>query len=269
MPLPTPNKNESNENFIDRCMGNPTMNEEYPDESQRRAVCESQWERKDMIKAKGTSAEVLIYDDIGEGWFGGISAKAFAEDIKKLGNIKKIDVRINSYGGSVFDGLAIYNTLKKHSAEVSVAIDGIAASIASIIAMAGDTISIAENGFLMIHDPWSVAMGTAEDLRSEADVMDKVRDSLLDTYMNKATVSRQEISDMMSNETWLTAKEAANTGLVDTLVEETKLAACGNKEILKQFHKIPDSLKQQEKPKLNMAKINAATMQQTLRKLKI
>lgn len=221
-----------------------------------------------MIKAKGTSAEVLIYENIGEGWFGGISAKAFADEIKKLGNVKTINVRINSYGGSVFDGLAIYNTLKKHSAQVNVDIDGIAASIASIIAMAGDTINMAENGLMMIHDPWSVAMGTAEDLRAEADVMDKVRDSLLDTYMTR-TSDRDMISNMMSEETWLTAAEAADIGLVDNLTDQAKLAACANREITKHFRKLPEKLKAHETPRLNASQLYSARMAKTLRKLNL
>ena len=223
------------------------------------------------FKAKGEKAEILIYDDIGEGWFGGISAKSFADEVKKLGNIKEINVRINSYGGSVFDGLAIYNTLKKHPANVTVDVDGIAASIASIIAMAGDTVNIAENGFLMIHDPWTMAMGTAEDLRSEADVMDKVRTSLLDTYMTKATTDRDTISQMMTDETWLTAQEAADIGLVHNLTEEAKLAACANKEIMKQFTKLPDPLKarEAETPRLNAFKVKQARMEQALKRKKL
>ena len=157
MPLPTPKKNENKQSFIDRCMGDDVMTTEYEDQSQRRAVCESQWGQKDMngfeIKCKGTMADILIYEDIGDGWLGGISAKTFADELKKLKNLTQLNVRINSPGGAVFDGLAIYNTLKKHKANVTVSIDGLAASIASVIAMAGDQITMAENALMMIHDP--------------------------------------------------------------------------------------------------------------------
>lgn len=192
------------------------------------------------IQAKGKTAEVLIYDDIGEGWFGGISAKSFADEIKKLGKMDELNVRINSYGGSVFDGLAIYNTLKKNTARIVVDIDGIAASIASIIAMAGDEIRMADNGFMMIHDPWAMAMGTSEDMRREADVLDQVRGSLLDTYMKRATISEDEISTMMTEETWLTAADAVEAGLADEQTEAMAIAAHAKPEILKKFKHMPN-----------------------------
>lgn len=191
------------------------------------------------IKCKADSAEIIIYEDIGEGWLGGLSAKRFADEVKKIGNVKDIAVRINSYGGSVFDGLAMYNTLRNHGARITVQIDGIAASIASIIAMAGDEITIAENGFMMIHDPWVVAAGNAADLREQADLLDKVRGNLLDTYMKKATVPADQISQMMADETWLTADEAVAAGLVDSITEEVKLAACANAQLMAKYRKTP------------------------------
>ncbi len=276
MPLPTPKTDEDKDEFTSRCMGE--LNEEFPDESQRRAVCEAQWQKDEAdnmskfeIKAKGEKAEILIYEDIGEGWLGGISAKLFADEVKKLGKLKEINVRINSYGGSVFDGLAIYNTLRNNPARIVVAIDGIAASIASIIAMAGDEISIAENGFIMIHDPWMVAAGTADDLREQADVMDKIRDSLLDTYMSKTKSDRDEISNMMKDETWLNAQEALDHGFVDSLTGEVKLAACGNTEISSKYRHIPDSLLLQAKetPRKDELKQKFAHINQILRKHKL
>ena len=123
-----------------------------------------------QIKAQKDSAEIWIYEDIGEGWLGGLSAKVFADDLKKVGKVKNIYVRINSVGGSAVDGTAIYNSLKRHPANINVSIDGIAASIASIIAMAGDHIEMASNAMMMIHEPWIVAGGTASELREQADV---------------------------------------------------------------------------------------------------
>src|SRR6478609_6695251 len=112
------------------------------------------------IKAKGTTAgEIYIYEDVGDSWFGGVTAKQFAADLKELGPVQTLDVRINSGGGDVFDGLAIYRQLVDHPAKVVSHIDGFAASIASIIAMAGDEIRISEAGFVMIHDAWGVAVG--------------------------------------------------------------------------------------------------------------
>lgn len=271
MPLPTPNTNESKDDFISRCMGDDTTTGDFPEADQRRAVCESQWDdsKKDkgmkIIKNADKSAEILLYDDIGESWLGGISAKSFADEVNKLGRLTNINVRINSYGGSVHDGIAIYNTLKKNHARVTVDIDGIAASIASVIAMAGDEINIAANGFMMIHDPWSIAMGTADDFRHEAELMDKIRDSLLDTYMLKASTTRDNISDMMSKETWLTAQEALDIGLVTNLTGDVALAACANKEILKHMSHIPDSLLPKERARMDKTKVLSMKIQQRLK----
>ena len=156
---------------------------------------------------------------------GGISAKQFAEDLKGLKNIKEINLRLNSEGGSVFDGHAIFNALRNHDARVVVDIDGLAASIASIIAMAGDEIRMAENAFMMIHDPWVVAAGTAEELRSQADVMDKVQEKLVNTYVKRTGGDADEIAGWMAAETWMNAEEALERGFVDSITEETRMAA--------------------------------------------
>lgn len=182
--------------------------------------------KKYIINAKGPKkAEVLIYDDIGAGWMGGVSAKQFAEDLKALGKLDEINVKINSNGGNVFEGVAIYNTLIKNSAKVIIDVDGIAASIASIVAMAGDEIRMAENAFLMIHEPWIVTAGSADELRDTAETMDKVRDTLLDTYAKRATASKEDISAWMKDETWFTAAEALEAGFVDSVENELKVAA--------------------------------------------
>jgi ATP-dependent Clp protease protease subunit len=179
-----------------------------------------------QIKALAESAEILIYDEIGESWIGGISAKQFATDLKDLKKVKDINVRINSEGGSVFEGHAIFNALRNHSARITVDIDGLAASIASIIAMAGDEIRMAENAFIMIHDPWMVAAGTAEDLRSQAEVMDKVQEKLVNTYVKRTNGDAEQIAAWMRDETWMNAEEALERGFVDSIVEETRMAAC-------------------------------------------
>lgn len=178
-----------------------------------------------QIKSAATSAEILIYEDIGDNWLGGISAKQFVDDLKEIKNVKSINVRINSDGGSVFDGNTIYNALKRHDARITVDIDGLAASIASIIAMAGDEIRIAENGFMMIHDPWMVAGGTAQELRDAADTMDKVQEQLVNTYVKRTGGDAAEIADLMAAETWMNAEEALERGFVDVITEESKMAA--------------------------------------------
>ena len=178
------------------------------------------------IKAKGKKkAEVYIYEDIGDGWLGGISAKVFADQLNALGDLDEINVRINSAGGSVFDGFAIYNTLLKNSATIIVDVDGLAASIASIIAMAGDEVNMSSNALMMIHDPWIVASGSAGDLRKQADLLDTVRGQLLATYVNRTNGDESVISGMMTEETWMTSEEALGHGFIDSISDEIKIAA--------------------------------------------
>lgn len=181
--------------------------------------------KRAKIVNKGKSAEVWIYDDIGEDWFGGISAKAFAEDLRGLKNVDQITVYINSAGGSVFDGMSIYNQLVRHPAAVNVEIDGLAASIASLIAMSGDSISIAENAMMMIHKPMGGGFGTSEDMRSLADTLDKIQDTLRDTYVARSNADPEKITELIDAETWLSAHEALEYGLVDTVTEAKKIAA--------------------------------------------
>lgn len=183
-------------------------------------------------------AEIFLYDEIG-GF--GVNAKGFIDSVRQM-NPKKITLRINSPGGSVFDGLAIYNFLKER--DVTVQIDGLAASIASVIAMAGKEVKIAGNGFLMIHNPWGGAMGEAEDMRQTADLLDKIRDSLIWTYAEKTGKEHEKIKEWMENETWFSAQEAKEHGFVDSITDEIAFSASINR-----FAKIPEALKAQNYPK--------------------
>lgn len=170
------------------------------------------------MEAKGDTAEIVIYEQIGQSFWGdGYGAKKFNSDLKALGNVKEIVVRLNSPGGDVFDGQTIFNRLLAHKANVTIYIDGLAASIASVIAMAGDKVVMAENALFMIHNPWSFAMGTSDDMRSTADVLDKVKDALLTAYTRKSDLSEEKISSLMDNETWMTAKEALEFGFIDEI----------------------------------------------------
>jgi ATP-dependent Clp protease protease subunit len=220
-----------------------------------------------QIKAKSTSAEILIYDDIGEGWLGGISSKAFLDDLNKVPKgIDTVNIRIHSEGGSVFEGHAIYNAIKRLDAKVLVDIDGLAASIASVIAMAGDEIRMAENGFMMIHDPWMVTAGTAEELRDAADQMDKVRDVLLKTYVKRTGGDEDTISAMMAEETWMNADEALEMGFIDTITDDLKMAA--KVDHPDRYKRVPEPLaKVDEEPpprSLKVANINTY-LQQSLK----
>ena len=167
------------------------------------------------------SVEISIYDEIGDY---GTSAKQFIDDLKSVGS-KDIIIRMNSVGGSVFDGLAIYNVLRSHKGYVNVKIEGLSASIASIIALAGDNIEMAENGFFMIHNPFGKSMGGAEDMRKTADLLDKIKQELVNIYSSKTQLSDETISNMMDEETWLTSQEAKEMGFIDTITEPIKVAA--------------------------------------------
>jgi ATP-dependent Clp protease, protease subunit len=177
------------------------------------------------VRAQVQDAEIWLYDEIGSGWFGGVSAKQFADDLKALGKVSTINVRINSPGGDVFDGIAIYNVLKSHQAKVIVHIDGLAASIASIIAMAGDEIYMAGNATMMIHKAWGMTVGNSEDMQSMADTLAKLDGTLTGTYAKRTGIDWGKISDMMTEETWMNSHDALALGFIDQITEEMKLAA--------------------------------------------
>lgn len=196
-----------------------------------------------FAKKAGKRGEIYIYEDIGEGWFGGITAKAFSDSIKDLGDVSALDIYINSPGGSVFDGIAIYNQIKRFSGEKIVHVDGIAASIASVIAMAGDEVRIAANGMIMIHDPWGMSVGTAGEMRKYADSLDKVRETLLSTYVAKTGRAEKEISDWMAAETWMNAEESVKFGFATKTTEEKAIKA--EFTMLSKFQNVPEQLKKQ------------------------
>lgn len=196
-----------------------------------------------FAKAKGNKAgELYIYQDIGDGWFGGITAQSFADAVKELGPVDTLDIYVNSPGGSVFDGVAIYNQLKRMKAKKTVHIDGIAASIASIICMAGDVIKCAPNAMMMIHDPWGMCVGTADDMRANASTLDQIRDTLLDTYVSRTKGDKATISKMMADETWLKAEDAKAQGFVDEIEEETMEPADMAFALLAKFKNTPAPL---------------------------
>jgi ATP-dependent Clp protease, protease subunit len=157
------------------------------------------------FRAQARGAEIVIYDEIGAF---GIPAKGFLDELKALGPVAELTVRINSPGGSVFDGVAIYNALKRHDATVTVWIDGIAASIASMIAMAGDEVVMPENAMLVLHDPSGLVAGTASDMRAMADALDRMESGMVAAYRDKSGRDDSEIEALMQAETWLSAQEA-------------------------------------------------------------
>lgn len=193
-----------------------------------------------IIAKSPALAEISIYDEIG---MFGITARQFLEELKAVGG-RRIILRLNSPGGDVFEGLAIYNRLKEHPGGVEVRIDGIAASMASVIAMAGAPIKIAENAFIMLHNPHGFVAGEAEHMRTLAEVLDKARGSLLKAYQAKTKLSEERLIAMLDAETWLTAAEAKAFGFVDEITVALKMAA---KVRLDRFCNVPEQLTQSAK----------------------
>lgn len=178
------------------------------------------------INIRNEVAEVLLYDVIGEDDFfgGGISAKVFREQVKGI-KAKSMNLRINSPGGSVFEASAMMAALDEFKGRIEVDIDGIAASAASVVAMAGDTIRVATNAMIMIHNPHALVIGSAEDMRSTADTLDKAKDQLIDAYKRHSKAARAKLSEWMDAETWFTGQEAVDAGLAHSVTEARQVAA--------------------------------------------
>jgi len=193
-------------------------------------------------KASADESTVYIYDEIS--WWG-IDAKEFVKDFNDITS-STIHLRINSPGGSVFDGTSIYNVIKQHKSKVIVHIDGLAASIASVIAMAGDEVRMADNAFMMIHEPFSLVIGTAQDMRDEADLLDKVTGTIAKTYTQKSGKDEAEVKDMMAAETWMTAQEALDNGFIDKIEEDDEKSNKSSVLIfdLSAYANVPDVLKE-------------------------
>ncbi|MBV2091702.1 MAG: ATP-dependent Clp protease proteolytic subunit, partial [Candidatus Thiodiazotropha sp. (ex Ctena orbiculata)] len=179
------------------------------------------------IRAAGQrgTTEILIYGDIGDSWSDeSVQAADFVRDLQQI-QAEILTVRINSYGGSVSDGIAIYNALRRHPATVNIEIDGVAVSIASLITMAGDSISMAENALLMIHAPWGAAAGNSKDMREMAAMLDKFADAMTSAYSSRlgSDTTKQWLSD--GEDHWLTASQALELGLVDEIGAALDIAA--------------------------------------------
>jgi len=194
-----------------------------------------------IVARNSDRGEIYLYGPIGADWFGeGVTAKQFADDMKKLNGVKTIDLRINSEGGDVFAGKAMYSLLTEHKARVVVHIDGLAASAASYIAMAGDEINISEAAFVMIHNAWTVAVGGADDFRRQADILEQVNDSICDVYVSRTKKTKQQCKDWMDAETWFTGKDAVANGFADKVVANMKVAATVRDPA--KFKNLPSSL---------------------------
>ncbi len=171
-------------------------------------------------------AEILLYDQIGkDAFFGdGISAKDFKDAVKAI-KAKTLNLRINSPGGSVFEGSAMLTALDEFKGRVEVDIDGVAASAASVVAMGGDTIRMGSNALMMIHNPYGMVMGGADEMRHTAGLLDKVKGQILDAYERKSKAGRNKLDAWMSAETWFDGAEAVDAGLADSVSEPVRVAA--------------------------------------------
>lgn len=163
--------------------------------------------------------ELLIYGIIGDDYW---DESTSAIDVKRQLDAMPagdLTVRINSPGGSVFDGFAIFNLINQREGETTVYIDGVAASAASVIAMAGNQILMADNALFMIHDPFTISAGSADDMRQTADLLDKVKDSIILTYSTQSNLEQESIAEMMAAETWFNATEALEAGFITGTIE--------------------------------------------------
>lgn len=169
-----------------------------------------------------SSAEISIHDEIGL-W--GVSARNFISDLKSLGPVQNISLSIHSPGGEVFDGWAIFNALKHHPARVTARIEGLAASMASVIAMAADEIQIPSNAMIMIHNPMGFVVGDSEDMKDMAALLDKIRTGIVSAYAERTGITAEEITNLLDAETWMDGTEAVARGFADILLEHRALAA--------------------------------------------
>tara|TARA_R110001599_G_scaffold159091_2_gene346391 strand:- start:405 stop:1406 length:1002 start_codon:yes stop_codon:yes gene_type:complete len=174
-----------------------------------------------QAKKSTKAVDIYIFDEIGAF---GMNAQSFIEEIKEFKN-SDINLHINCVGGDVFDGMAIYNILKKRTANTTVYIEGIAASMGSVIALAADTVVMAENSLFMIHNAWGGANGEAKDMKKTAALLDKISGEIADIYVKKTKLPYDKVKDMMDEETWLNADEAFDLGFVDSISDAIKIAA--------------------------------------------
>lgn len=184
----------------------------------------ARWADKPMAADAEGANTISIYDVIGEDWWtgGGFTAKRAAAALRSIGNADVV-VNINSPGGDMFEGIAIYNLLRAHPAKVTVNIMGLAASAASIIAMAGDEVSMGLGSFMMIHNAWGVVIGNRHDMREAADLFDGFDAALVDIYEARVSIKRAEIERLMDAETFMGPTDAVKRGFADSVNEGLKL----------------------------------------------
>ncbi|HBZ8832789.1 TPA: ATP-dependent Clp protease proteolytic subunit [Citrobacter farmeri] len=210
------------------------------------SVKSNSWFR--MQASNNSEADIFIYDEIG---YWGVTAKQFVNDLRALGDVTHINLHINSPGGDVFDGIAIFNALKHHGAAITVHIDGLAASMASVIAMVGNPVIMPENTMMMIHKPWGFAGGDANDMRDYADLLDKVESVLIPAYAQKTGKRTDEIAAMLEDETWMDGTECVALGFADQVTPSLQAMACIHSKRIEEFEKMPNSIRNMITPPRN------------------
>jgi ATP-dependent Clp endopeptidase proteolytic subunit ClpP len=180
-------------------------------------------------------AVVKLYDQIGPSWAGMIDATLVSNAINDAGPLDSIEVRINCPGGSLYEGMAIYNILKAHPASVHTAVDGIAASMGSVVLLAGDTREVPKNAFVMIHDPSIVTAGVESDLLKAISILSKGKQAIIDTYAERTGQSPESLAKMMSEETWMNGEEAVAKGFATSLTKELSVPKAVEAATLKAF----------------------------------
>jgi len=164
------------------------------------------------------SSEINIYDEIGPAWWGLIDAATVKNALDQMKG-KHVTVRLNTPGGSVDEGISIYNALKRHDGGVTTVVDSLAASMGSYILQAGEKRLVASNAMVMIHDPWTITMGNASALRKDAETLDKYALRMIPDYATRSGKSDDEILAIMSEESWYAGKEAVDAGFADGIVD--------------------------------------------------
>lgn len=199
---------------------------------------------------KGKTGELMLYGEISSvTWYGDeVTPKNFKADLDALGDIDTLNIYINSPGGDVFAGQSIYSMLTRHKAKKVVYVDGLAASISSVIAMAGDVIKMPKNAMMMIHNAWTIAAGNKDDLRKIAEDMEKIDETIVGVYAAKTGKSEEDIKALMDAETWMGADEAVELGFADEMEEAKEIAALVTPEILAKYKHPPETLKASEPP---------------------
>lgn len=204
------------------------------------------WEFK--AATEKTAGNLYLYGEISDvSWFeDDVTPAKFQSDLQALGDIKNLNVYINSPGGDVFAGIAIYSMLKRHKAYKTVYIDGIAASAASVLAMSGDKIIMLKGTMQMIHKAWASVVGNRDDHQSIVDVLDRIDEQLADIYSERTGKSKEDIKKWMSDERWMTGEEALADGFADAVEEGKQIAACADAEKYFARYKNPPNLKPAE-----------------------